>query len=73
MLEFPGGRGKVTFTYWESMLERYVGNVGGVLENAGDIRKEMNKNCIATIVRFMVSVKNDVSLNINKYHLIIEK
>ena len=47
--------------------------VGNVLENAGDIRKEMNKNCIATIVRFMVSVKNDVSLNINKYHLIIEK
>ena len=31
---------------WESMLE-----------NDGDIRKEMNKNCIATIVRFMVSVK----------------
>ena len=35
----------------------YVGNAGGVLENAGDIRREMNKNCITTIVRFMVSVK----------------
>ena len=39
------------------MLGKYVGKVGGVWENAGDIRKEINKNCIATIVRFMVSVK----------------
>lgn len=49
MLEFPSGRGSGEIRY----MGEYVGNV---LENAGDIRRVMNKNCIATTVRFMISV-----------------
>lgn len=32
MLEFPGGRGNREIGAWNSMLERYVGNLGDVLE-----------------------------------------
>ena len=32
MLEFPGGPGNGEIGAWKSMLERYVGSEGGVLE-----------------------------------------
>lgn len=35
MLEFPGGRGNREIGAWNSMLERYVGNLGDVLEKVG--------------------------------------
>ena len=37
MEEFPGGRGMGELDDWKSMLEMYVGNAGGVLENAGKL------------------------------------
>lgn len=48
MLEFPGGRGNGEIGAWKSMLERYVGNVGGVLEKAGKLRKRLKweQNCL---------------------------
>lgn len=32
MLEFPGGSGSGEIRDWTSMLEKYVGNAGGVWE-----------------------------------------
>ena len=37
MLEFPGGSGSGEIRDWTSMLEKYVRNKEGVLENAGKL------------------------------------
>ena len=49
MLEFPGGRGIGGIKFWESMLELYVGNAGGVLEKGEGICNEVQKIIVADI------------------------
>ena len=57
MLEFPGGRGNREIGAWNSMLERYVGNLGDVLE------KERYLYSIAiVIVFFSVFEKSKMTL-----------
>lgn len=68
MLEFPGGRGIGGIKFWESMLELYVGNTGGVLE------KERYLYSIAiVIVVFNVFEKSKMTLKNRKRFDIIYK
>ena len=68
MLEFPGGRGNGEIGAWESMLEIYVGNAGGVWE------KERCMYSIAIVILvFIVFEKSKMTLKNRKAFDIIYK